>query len=424
MSYGAAPILNVVLRTATLGTRFALVFVLAKYLDVALVGYYGLFTAAIAYGLLCVGLDLYVYTTREIAKVEPARQGQLLKSQAALIGLLYLVLTPVALFLLPYAGMPEFLIWWFIPILVLEHVNQELYRLLIILSQQLSASLLLFLRQGSWALVIAGLMAASKSSHNLTVVMALWTVAGAVTAAVGAWKLRSLGLGGWRERVDWPWIKKGIAVSSAFLMATLAVRGVQTFDRYWLESLAGIEIVGAYVVFFGVASALTVFLDAAIFSFRYPELIGFSHRGEYDEMGRKVCMMAFQAMAASLAFAVVCSVLLPVLLGWIDQSIYLSHMDLFYWVLAAVIAYSLSMIPHYALYALGRDRTIIASHVAALLLFAAATWVLTGISRLYAVPIGVLIAMSAVLVWKTAAYLKVFHYDARHGDSPTPGAVD
>src|SRR5690606_9204147 len=133
----------------------------------------------------------------------------------------------------------------------------------------------------------------------------------------------------WKERVDWSWIKKGVAVSCAFLVATLSLRGVQTFDRYWLESLGGIETVGAYVVFSRVASALTVFLDAAIFSFRYPELIELSHRSEYDELRRKVRMMALQAIAAALAFAVACCVLLPVLLGWIDHSVYLSHIGLF-----------------------------------------------------------------------------------------------
>lgn len=36
-----------------------------------------------------------------------------------------------------------------------------------------------------------------------------------------------------------------------------------------------------------------------------------------------------------------------------------------------------------------------------------------GVSRPYAVPIGVLVAMSVVLVWKSAAYLKIFYDDAR-----------
>lgn len=416
MMVSAAPIFNVGLRTATLGSRFVLVFILAKFLDAASLGYYGLFTAAVGYALLCVGLDLYVYTTREIAKVDPMKRGLLIKSQAAFVSLLYLLLAPIVLLLLPSMGLPNSLIWWFLPIIVLEHLNQELYRLLIILSQQLSASLLLFLRQGSWALAAAGLMAISESSRNLNIVMLLWACAGAAAAAAGLWKLRRLNLGGWREQIDWTWIRKGITVSGGFLIATLAVRAVQTIDRYWLKSLAGIEIVGAYVLFFGVASALNVFLDAAIFSFRYPELVALSNGRKYDEMRRKIRTMWLQAIVSSVTFALVSVLLLPMLLGWIDQSIYLSAINLYYWVLAAMIFFSLSMIPHYALYALGHDRAIIASHVAALLVFVATTWGMTWVSPTYAVPIGVVVAMGAVFLWKTAAYLHAFRHDYRRND--------
>ncbi|HWK42602.1 MAG TPA: oligosaccharide flippase family protein [Croceibacterium sp.] len=404
-----APMLNVALRVATLGTRFALIFVLARYLDVASVGYYGLFTAAIGYALLCVGLDLYVYTTREIAKTDANRQGHLLKNQAALVVLLYFALTPLAIILLPTTGLPKIILYWFIPILFLEHINQELYRLLIILHRQIAASTLLFIRQGSWALAITGLMIVREDSRNLTVVMAFWATAGVFAAAAGLRKLHGLRMGGWRERIDWRWIRNGIGVSGAFLAATMAIRGVQTFDRYWLEDIAGIEVVGAYVLFFGIASALNVFLDAAIFSFRYPELIRLSHEQRYTEMRSRVHIMALLTIGACLAFSVASSLLLPILLSWIGEKIYLSEISLYYWVLAAMISYSLSMVPHYALYARGNDRTIIASHLAALPVFGATTWLMLRISPSEAVPAGVFVAMTTVLMWKTIAYLKTFY---------------
>lgn len=403
-----APLINVGLRMATLGTRFVLVFILAKFLDAASLGYYGLFTAAVGYAILCVGLDLYVYTTREITKVDTAMRGALLKSQVSLVTLLYIVLVPIAVFLLPSAGLPDVLIWWFFPILILEHLNQELYRLLIILSEQLSASFLLFLRQGSWALAAAGLMAIDDNSRNLNIVLLLWAGAGVIAAMAGMWKIHRLRFGGWKEKIDWRWLRRGIAVSGGFLVATLAVRGVQTIDRYWLESLAGIEIVGAYVLFFGLASALNVFLDAGIFSFRYPELVVLNNHKEYGVMRRKVNKMWQQAIGSSVAFVAISSFLLPFLLGWIDKSIYLSSIGLYYWILAAMIFYSLSMIPHYALYALGHDRPIIVSHMAALIVFFLATSAAIHISATVAVPVGVLVAMITVFIWKVAAYLRAF----------------
>lgn len=419
MIRSAAPLVNTALRVGTLGTRFALVFVLAKYLDASSVGYYGLFTAAIGYALLLFGLDLYTYTTREIAKVGAERQGALLKGQAALVGLLYLVLAPVVLFVLWRTELPVRLLWWFLPILILEHLNQELYRLLIILSRQIAASVLLFLRQGSWALAAAGMMALRQESRSLEAVLLLWTGAGIVAAAGGVWKLRQMGLGGWREPIDWSWIRRGLVVSSTFLAATLAVRAIQTVDRYWLESLAGIDIVGAYVLFFGVASALSVFLDAGIFSFYYPRLIQQANQSRFSDLHETVRRTALLTLGACLGFALVSSLLLPVLLNWIGHDVYHAQIGLYYWIIAAMTAYSLGMVPHYALYAQGRDRPIIASHLTSLVVFGGVTLAMTPLSRTYAVPIGVFTAMTMVLLWKTAVYVKISRHHARGGKAPS-----
>lgn len=63
-------------------------------------------------------------------------------------------------------------------------------------------------------------------------------------------------------------------------------------------------------------------------------------------------------------------------------------------------------------YAFGRDRPIITSHKVALVTFVIATLAATEVSRPYAVPIGVLVAMFVVLLWKSAAYLRILLYDA------------
>jgi hypothetical protein len=94
------------------------------------------------------------------------------------------------------------------------------------------------------------------------------------------------------------------------------------------------------------------------------------------------------------------------LLSWIGNNIYHLEIRLYYWILGGTVAYSLSMIPHYALYALDRDRAIIITHVMALPIFAFGTLFLSYWSKLYAVPAGVLASMIFVLIGKLAFYLK------------------
>ena len=124
-------------------------------------------------------------------------------------------------------------------------------------------------------------------------------------------------------------------------------------------------------------------------------------------MHRKVCQMAIHTIGASALFAVASSLALPVLLGWVGSEIYIAQIGIYYWVLGAVIAYSLAMVPHYALYATGHDRPIIASHVVGLVVFIMGTLALTQVSRPYAVPMGVFLAMFVVLFWKSVAYLQI-----------------
>lgn len=397
-------ILNIALRSATLGTRFLFIFFLAKFLDPASVGYYGLFTAAIGYALYFVGLDFYTYVTREILKAPHGQRGQMLKGQLALSGVMYVVLLPLALMFLFQAEWPGQLPWWFFPLLMLEHFNQELSRLMIAMSEQITASIILFLRQGSWAIACVLLLNFHAPSRNLDTVLALWAAAGVAAAALGIWKLKQLQISGWQQQVNWAWVKKGIAVSAAFLVATLALRGVNTFDRYWIESLGGIETVAAYVLLVGVAGTLMTFLDAGVFAYAYPALIQHHHQNERTAAQAKVRQVFVQTLLFSTAFALVSWLLLPHLLAWIGNAVYINAMGMYPLLLLAMVLNALSMAPHYGLYAQGHDKPIIYSHGASLVFFIASTWLLSERFGPMAVPLGLNLAFALILVWKSLAY--------------------
>ena len=397
-------ILNVGLRSATLGTRFLFIFFLAKYLDPASVGFYGLFTAAIGYALFFVGLDFYTYVTREILKAPNDQRGQILIGQAALSGVLYVLFFPVGLVFLSQSGWPGQLPWWFFPILFLEHFNQELSRLMVAMSQQIAASFILFVRQGSWAIASVLLLNFHAPSRNLETVLVLWAIAGVAAASMGIWKLQQMNMGGWRASVDWTWIKKGIAVSGAFLLATLALRGVNTFDRYWLEALGGIDMVAAYVLLLGVAGTVMTFLDAGIFAYAYPALIQHHHKDEHAQARARVRQVLWQTAIISVAFALVSCLLLPYLLRWIGNPVYIEAAHLYPWLLLATVLNAFSMAPHYGLYAKGNDKPIIYSHGTSLVFFVASTWLLSGRFGPMAVLLGLNLAFALILVWKSFAY--------------------
>lgn len=70
----------------------------------------------------------------------------------------------------------------------------------------------------------------------------------------------------------------------------------------------------------------------------------------------------------------------------------------------AMIINSISMVPHFALYARGCDKPIIQSHMAALIAFLGTTWALSKSYPILAVPIGLNLSFALILIWKAVAY--------------------
>ncbi len=394
-------LLNVALRGITLASKFLLIFFLARFLEPAELGLYGLITATISYALYLLGLDFYAFTTRELIRVERSQWGRVLKGQGALTALLYCVLLPLVCLIFVRQLLPWSLAGWFFVLLIVEHVTQELSRMFIAISEQLIASLLLFLRSGVWAIAVAGLMLFEPNSRTLDFVMTAWTFGGFSALLLGVYKIIQLKMGGWHDSVDWKWIRQGLRIAIPLLIATLAIRGVFTLDRYWFEALAGLEILGAYVLFMGVSNALMSFLDAGVFAFSYPGLIAAHSKQDASAFRQGLRRLLGQTLLLTAAFAVIALLLIGPLLQWLDRPLYMAQENLFPWILLTTVLYAISMVPHYALYAQGHDRPIIQSHVASFLAFIPATWLFSFYSPLLAVPLGLSAAFTLVLLWKS-----------------------
>lgn len=398
-------IVNIGLRGATLLSKFALVFFLASFLEPQDLGLYGLLVAAIGYSLYLLGFDFYVFTTRELIGTVRTTWGRLLKSQCALSVILYLIFIPLLSLLFMAGLLPWSVAIWFFALLVLEHVSQELNRLLIAASEQIWASIILFLRSGLWAMLVVALMWSFPAYRSLDTVLQGWFSGCALACLVGIIKLYSMRLGGWSSSVDWPWIVKGLKVVLPFLMATLAIRAAFTLDRYAFEYLEGLQALGAYVLFIGMCSALLAFLDAGVFAFSYPKLIAHWRNKQPDLFFKELRGLGIQTIAVCLTFVAGSLLILDSLLRWLGKALYLDYQYLFYWLLLASTFYCVSMVPHYALYAMGRDKVIINSHVVSLLLFVMSIFLLAKPLQGLAVPVSLCAVFAALTIWKGGALL-------------------
>jgi O-antigen/teichoic acid export membrane protein len=163
--------------------------------------------------------------------------------------------------------------------------------------------------------------------------------------------------------------------------------------------------VASYVLFLGVAGALNVFLDAAVFTFFYPLLIKLNHEKKNHEAQRQVRELLIQRILMSAFYGLTSWLLLPDLLQWIGNPSYEQSAHWYPWLLAAMLFNAIGKVPHYALYAAGRDTNIILSHIGALFIFILATWFFSQIHSAIGVLIGLNFAYIFILVWKSLAYL-------------------
>ena len=397
-------VLNLALRAGTLVSKFVLVFVLAKFLEPADVGLYGLLAATVSYILMALGFDFYTYSTRELIVTERRNWAALLRDQGIFYGLTYTVLLPVCLLIFWAGFLPWNLAAWFFPLLALEHLAQELNRLLVAMSEPLWASSVLFIRQGLWAITAAVWMWLEPAQRSLDFVLLAWLLGVLCACALGALLLRQLDGASLARPVDWRWIKRGIRVAFPFVLATLSLRALYTVDRYWIEALAGLEVLAAYVLFVGIANAIMSFLDAAVFTFAYPALIATAGKG--DRIGFEAQMRRFgiQTVLVTAALSAGALILAGPVVDWLQRPSYAAHFSLLYWTVLVAALSAISMIPHYGLYARRNDRPIVLSHLASLPVFAASAFALGTPLQEAAVPAAMAIAFLFLLVSKSLAF--------------------
>lgn len=398
--------INLMLRSVTLFSRFLLIFVLASFLKPAEVGLYGLLVATISYALMALGFDFYTYSTREIITVDSKKRLAMLRDQTVFYGITYVILLPICGLIFWYDFLPWHLAWYFYVLLALEHVAQEINRMLIAMSEPLWASVVLFVRFGLWAVVVAIMLWLAPAHRNLDFVLAAWVGGGGIACAIGVARLRHLAPGSLTCAINWAWIRRGLRVAFPFVLGTLSLRAFYTFDRYWVEALGGLEVLAAYALFIGIANAIMSFLDAAVFSFCYPVLVAAANDGDQSRFKNKLQGLFIQTLIFTAMLSVAALFLAkPVVLS-LQHDVYIQYFGLLHWTILATALFALSMVPHYGLYARRQDRSIVLCHLCSLPVFFVSVFALSGPLGVLAVPIAMAVSFLFLLIFKSILFCR------------------
>jgi hypothetical protein len=116
--------------------------------------------------------------------------------------------------------------------------------------------------------------------------------------------------------------------------------------------------------------------------------------------------MTGQAVSAVVVFGSLVLVVLYPLIQWLDKPVYLERFELAYWCVLVGVLSSLSMIPHYALYAIRHDTAIVVIHLTSLPLFVLSGLILAPTMGGTAIPIALSVSFFFICLAKTFVYVR------------------
>ncbi|MCF6251016.1 MAG: hypothetical protein L3J75_07070 [Methylococcaceae bacterium] len=397
-------LLNIALRGLSMGSRFLLIFALAKLLSPTELGSFGLMMATVSISVLIVGADYYTYSQRELL-ARPAEQWSfVIQHQMKAQLVLYSVLLPVQLLIFIFGLIDWQYMLWFFTLLILDHIAQEINRLLVAMHKQLIASFVLFIRMGSWVLVIIPLMYFYEQYQNLTSLYFSWMIGSTLAITMGGLAIKQA-LPVWnKEPTDFKWLKKGFKVGGLFLLATICFKGLLTFDRYAVEAFSSAETLGVYVFYIGIIMGVFTFLDPAVFSFLYPRMLQSYQMQEKDKFQKTFRELVFSTLIISALLAVSLWFLMPFIIGWVDKLIYAEYLDSLIFLIPVGFIYAVGYIPHYALYAMKEDKWIISAHISAIIVFFSSLAVFQLKNSIQTVASALLFAFSWMAIVKIVGY--------------------
>jgi O-antigen/teichoic acid export membrane protein len=359
---------DLLFRVAGLGGKFLLMLVLAKTMPASEMGAFGLVTSAISVCLYFVGLDFYVYSTREVLSNNTEKSvGDIIYNQFLFFVATYILLLIFWPFISSISNVTDFSTVAFL-LIITEHLSQELYRILIALKKNKFANFCLFVKSGAWCYVLIPFL--FYKHIELKYVFSTWFIFSLTTVLMSFIYLNKIGLLKISNKMpDMKWIMHGIKICAFFFLGTIAIRAMSYLDKVIAIHFIDLNILGVYVFYVGIANAIQSVVDVLIMTRYYPDVVKHVQNNNVSES--KSSLRAFRSnnirlnillyiLGASFCYGV------ALLTG---KQIYLNYYVIFIMISISNIILNISMPYHYWIYAKKKDRFLICTNVYALVMF-------------------------------------------------------
>ncbi|ABA05657.1 Membrane protein involved in the export of O-antigen and teichoic acid [Nitrobacter winogradskyi Nb-255] len=353
-----------VLRGATLASRFLLSILLARMLSPSDMGEYGLITAMLAFGLFVLGLEFYSYTLRELVPASPAKRVQIIADQIVLASASFAVISIVAVVAALMGLLPKKILFLFLLVLVTENASLEAMRILIITSRVVHAYIAGFLRGGIWVFALGLLMYLEPSTRSLEMVLIWWAGGGLLAVVYSALCLLDLP---WRNlrcyRPDLGWIQAGLRTARPFMLTAVSALMLSYIDRFFIDGFVGRHELGIYTFYSTILIGI-LSLGTSISHQFLPRIIS-GHAVGADAYRRIVVLFLVSMLIVAGGLVVVAGLTMGPLLRLFGLRDYAEFIGVFYLMLPGLFLRMLADVPSYALYAAHSDKVLLLCNISA-----------------------------------------------------------
>jgi O-antigen/teichoic acid export membrane protein len=319
-------------------------------------GLYSLIISSIYISLILIGFDVYLDCNRKIIqKEEPKEQAFILNNQLASYIPFYFLFS-IVIFFIPERIIPKEFIFLFFSISIIEHLNSEIFRLLLALRKTVIANLLFFIRNGLWPLVILVLYYLNFQ-FNISILLSYWLFASILALIIGLIFLRK------KYKLDLSLIDKKKIIASykyafIFFIGTIAYKIVEFSDRYFIDYYLDKESVGVYSLYSQFGSVLNTIIFTIVISIGYPKLLKAIYSNNLKQIIKERNNMLMEIVIISILTLLGGYLLLDTLLAIIDKPLYFKFDYLFYLVIISNIIFNLSYVYHFIMIGYQKDFKI------------------------------------------------------------------
>lgn len=346
--------MNTCLRIFPLGIKFLFIAVLSKYLSVGDYGDYLLIVTSITISIFVLGLDFYNFSIRNILKDKQETINKIYNAFILYFAIYSIFMLISIFFFENVLFIKKNGVLLITLICITEHLNQEIYRLQIAFKKVLTANLIFFIRVFSWTAYLLISLFFFNTKISINDILTPWFIANVIAVILSAFtvlgKIKTLPV------IDFKYIKKGLKVSTLFLIGTISLKSIEYVNRYIVDVILGSEKTGIFSFYSNFIMIITVYINAIVVSFELPVII--------EKAKDKNLMKYFKVFEKSLLsqiiiMSIVILITIKPILLWQGIDLYSEYLYILFFLLIGVGLMNYSLSYHFFLYVKEQDIKIL-----------------------------------------------------------------